>query len=236
MTKLLLQNVGLEYPVYSHRGRLLREAITQLVVGGLVKRSSGTEVVVALSDINLELHPGDALGLTGHNGSGKSTLLRVMAGIYPPSTGVISRQGSVRSIIELGAGLEYELSGRENIYRLGLLQGMSFESIRDFTDEIIDFSGLGDFIDLPVRTYSAGMLTRLMFSISTAVPPEILLLDEMIGAGDEDFYEKAQQRMEGLINTSKILVLASHSTEIINKFCNRRIRLEHGTVVEDIKL
>ena len=236
MPRLELENVCLDFPVYNQNSRMLRKVATNLFVGGKIATDQGYEIVRALDGISVSLRKGDAIGLVGHNGAGKTTLLRVMAGIYQPTSGLAIREGSVCTILELGAGLDQELSGRENIFRLGLLQGFEYQDLFELSHQIVEFSELGDFIDLPVRTFSAGMLTRLMFSIATARTPDILIIDEMISAGDEGFQVKARARMENLINNSSILVLASHSPELISQFCNRQMRLEHGKIIEELCL
>ena len=236
MPSLELKNVNIDFPVYNNNSRMLRKVAAQFFVGGKIGADKGYKIVRALDGISVSLQKGDAIGLVGHNGAGKTTLLRVMAGIYQPTAGFAIREGSVCTILELGAGLDQELSGRENIFRLGLLQGFKYRELVELLHQIIEFSELGDFIDLPVRTFSAGMLTRLMFSIATARTPDILIIDEMISAGDEAFQLKARARMEKLIKNSSILVLASHSPMLISQFCNRQIRLEQGKIIEELYL
>ncbi|MGX5804452.1 ABC transporter ATP-binding protein [Bradyrhizobium sp. Arg314] len=182
--------------------------------------------------MSFELHDGDSVGLIGHNGAGKTTLLRTMAGIFMPVAGEITRDGRVATIIELGAGLDEELSGYENIYRMGMLLGSTRSEITLMVPEIEEFTELGNFLQLPVHTYSAGMKMRLMFAVGTAVRPEILLVDEMFGTGDAAFQSKAQDRMKTLVDSSRIFVFASHSTDLIKQFCTRIFSLEHGRLVE----
>ncbi|WP_054063797.1 ABC transporter ATP-binding protein [Pseudomonas sp. RHF3.3-3] len=206
--------------------------------GGIISRDdSHTVHIQALKDINLTLVDGDRVGLIGHNGSGKSSLLRTLAGIYMPSSGTRHLQGSVRALFELGVGTDHELSGRANIDRLARLYGYPLRQVQADIAEIEAFSGLGGYLDLPIRSYSSGMQLRLIFAISTLYSSDILLIDEVFGVGDESFQEKARQRMESMMHRSKIVVMASHSKELLNKFCNKTIRLESGSIVaiESIK-
>jgi ABC-type polysaccharide/polyol phosphate transport system ATPase subunit len=233
MAHLIFDNVTIKYPVYNGGGKSLKKTLVNVGTGGLLSRDPGEVMTVtALDQVSFTLNDGDSVGLMGHNGAGKTTLLRTMAGIYSPSHGSISSQGKISTIIELGAGLDSELSGYENIFRLGLLLGMSKSAVVKMMPSIEEFTELGNFLNAPVRTYSSGMLMRLMFAVSTSNKPEILLVDEMFGTGDKGFQEKAKARMEGLISSAKIFVFASHSEELIAKFCNRIFELRHGSVKE----
>lgn len=200
--------------------------------GRLAKESSNIVTITALDNVSFELNEGDTVGLIGHNGAGKTTLLRTMAGIYSPVGGAVDLEGRVSTIIELGAGLDVELSGYENILRMGMLLGSSRNEMLEAVPSIEAFTELGDFLSMPVRTYSSGMIMRLMFAVATAIRPEILLIDEMFGTGDVSFQEKAQRRMMDLISSAKIFVFASHSRELIQKYCKRVFSLEHGTLTE----
>jgi ABC-type polysaccharide/polyol phosphate transport system ATPase subunit len=232
MAEIIFDNVSIEYPIYSMNARFLKHTIASIGTGGIFAKKENNVAVRALNNVSFHLKNGDAVGLIGHNGAGKTTLLRTMAGIYMPSAGQISREGNISTIIELGAGLDYELSGYENIIRLGMLLGLSYKEINDLIPEIEEFTELGNFLSAPVRTYSSGMLMRLMFSVATSNKPEILLVDEMFGTGDQAFQEKARARMEDIISNAKIFVFASHSEELINKFCNRKFQILHGTLEE----
>ncbi|WJV24870.1 MULTISPECIES: ABC transporter ATP-binding protein [Pseudomonas] len=233
MAHLIFDNVTIKYPVYNGAAKSLKKALVSASTGGLLSKAPGEVMTItALEQVSFELKDGDSVGLIGHNGAGKTTLLRSMAGIYTPVSGSITSQGKISTIIELGAGLDSELSGYENILRLGLLLGMSKSEIHRLLPSIEDFTELGSFLEAPVRTYSSGMLMRLMFAVSTSNQPEILLVDEMFGTGDKGFQEKAKARMESLISAAKIFVFASHSEELIKKFCNRIFELSHGSVKE----
>jgi ABC-type polysaccharide/polyol phosphate transport system ATPase subunit len=190
-------------------------------------------VIRALDRINVEVLEGQRIGLVGHNGAGKSTFLRVLAGIYEPTEGRIAVQGRVACILDLTAGLDPELTGYENVVRVGMLQGLTYRAAAALRPDIEEFTELGTHLELPVHTYSAGMTARLTFALATAGRPEILLLDEVIGAGDANFQAKARKRLETLMSAAKILVLASHSEELLHIYCNRMLVLEKGQIVND---
>lgn len=235
MAYLKFENVTLQYPIYNTKSVSLRNQLVRIGTGGqLSKETTDIVTVTALNNVSFELHDDDAVGLVGHNGAGKTTLLRTMAGIYTPISGKITREGRVTTVIELGAGLDAELSGYENIFRMGMLLGASRSDMDNAIPDIESFTELGDFLSMPVRTYSSGMMMRLMFAVGTAVRPEILLIDEMFGTGDAAFQEKAQNRMKKLIETAKIFVFASHSPDLIKKYCRRIFTLEHGVVKEKL--
>ncbi len=222
----------MNFPIYGAGANSFKKTLAASVTGGRFGKETGVAVVQALSGINLELKGGDRLGLTGHNGAGKSTLLRTLAGIYEPSSGEFRRQGSVASLIDPSLGIEPDASGLENIMLRGLVMGMNKKEVDRLTPDISAFSGLGDYLNMPVRTYSTGMMMRLAFSISTSVKADILLMDEWLSVGDAEFTEKAEKRMKDMVAGSGILILASHSSELIAKECNRVVRLEHGRLVE----
>ncbi|WP_245293597.1 ABC transporter ATP-binding protein [Pseudochrobactrum sp. B5] len=212
----------------------LRNTLVAAGTGGIISRGTSNIITVkALDDISFTLNDGDRVGLIGHNGAGKSTLLRTLGGIYAPTAGSVCVEGRISTIFELGAGLDAELSGYENIIRMAMFLGATKSRARSFIPDIEEFTELGNFLAAPVHTYSAGMLTRLTFAISTAIQPEILLIDEVLGAGDASFQEKAKARMENVIKSASIFVLASHSTEMIKLYCNRTLQFEHGKLVED---
>lgn len=237
MTVLIsLQNVNVSFPVYGAGSASLKKTLAASVTGGLFGKETGVTVVHALSGIDIDLKAGDRLGLVGHNGAGKSTLLRTLAGVYEPSSGRFERRGTVASLIDPALGIEVDASGLENIMLRGLVMGLSKREIERRTADIVEFSGLGEYIHMPVRTYSTGMMMRLAFSISTCVQADILLMDEWLSVGDAEFTEKAERRMSEIVQGSGILVLASHSSELIARECNKVIHLSHGTIVrrEDV--
>jgi len=231
MAHIIFEDATVEFPIYNSDGRSLKKRLLNIATGGqLGSDSSGKVIVRALESISFELNEGDRVALLGHNGAGKSTLLRALSKVYVPSSGKAEIIGNVVSLIDILTGIDPESTGRENIYLRGALLGISKKDIKYYIDDIIDFSELGDFIDLPLRTYSSGMHLRLAFSISTVLSPEILLMDEWLSVGDEGFQHKAEERMHSLVNSTKILVLASHSKELILHTCNKAIWLEHGKI------
>ena len=232
MASISLKDVCVNFPIYGAGAASFKKTLAASVTGGRFGKETGVAVVQALSGINLELKSGDRLGLIGHNGAGKSTLLRTLAGIYEPSSGQFSRVGTVASLIDPSLGIEADATGLENIVLRGLVMGMSKKQVERVLPEISEFSGLGDYLAMPVRTYSTGMMMRLAFSISTSVKADILLMDEWLSVGDAEFTEKAEKRMQEMVAGSGILILASHSPELIAKECNRVVRLEHGRLVE----
>jgi lipopolysaccharide transport system ATP-binding protein len=233
-THLHLTDVSLDYPVLNQSSRKLTRELIRLATGGQLDRSEPRRVTVrALSDVTARFEVGDRVGVIGHNGSGKSTLLRVLAGIYHPTRGTVSREGTIGSLLDISLGMSPDATGRENIYLRGALQGLTRREISRLVPGIIEFSGLGDFIELPMRTYSSGMLLRLAFSVSTVLSPDILLMDEWLAVGDAEFQLKAEERLHEVVSRTSILVIASHSAELIESQCNRVIYLEHGHVIAD---
>ena len=232
MPSISLENCSLHLPIYGTINRSLKGAVMASATGGRIAAASrNVTVVQALKNVSLEIRAGDRVGLMGHNGSGKTSLLRMLAGIYEPTSGRIAVDGNVSSFINLGLGMDHEATGTENILLCGLMFGMGFDEIRRLTPSIGEFSGLGDFLEMPVRTYSSGMLMRLVFSIVTSVHAEILLMDEWLSVGDADFVVHAEERLRQVVDAASILVIASHSEETIASACNVVVRLEHGEVV-----
>ncbi len=227
---LKLNNVSVVFPVLEHSDRSLRSVVARRVgapVGGSVRRP----LIYGLRNISLELSPGDRLAVIGHNGAGKSTFLKVCAGIYEPTEGSFARSGSVTSMTDFLMGMDPTLSGYQNIERRAAFMGLTARETKSIMSKVAAFSELGDFLNLPMRVYSTGMFIRLAFAISTSIESDILILDEMIGAGDLSFMEKASRRMESLIQRSKILIFASHDLLLLTRLCNRAIVLEKGSIV-----
>ncbi|PID75150.1 MAG: ABC transporter ATP-binding protein [Deltaproteobacteria bacterium] len=231
MAYIHLQNAGIELPVYNASGRSLKKTLLKAATGGQVGADDQGRVVVrALHDISLEFKDGDKVGLVGHNGAGKSTLLRVLSRVYQPTSGTAVIEGQIGSLIDISLGIDPEATGRENIFlRAGLL-GMSKRELIDRFDEIVEFTELGEFINMPLRTYSTGMHLRLAFAVSTILHPEILIMDEWLSVGDEGFKEKAEKRMDRLVQSSNILVIASHAKELLARVTNKIVWLEHGGI------
>lgn len=233
MPFIKLKNVSLEYPGVVHkRGMRIASTRSATAPGGKMKLDSKDRLnVSALDDISLDIQAGDRVALVGHNGAGKSTLLRTMAGLYKPTKGVIQVDGKIAPLFNLNFGIDAEASGYENILIRGLYLGMSKDDIESKLNAIAEFCELGDFLHLPVRTYSSGMSARLGFAISTHIDAEILLLDEAIGTGDAAFFKKACLQIENFINNANVMVLASHSNKILRQFCQKGVLLEHGKIV-----
>lgn len=233
MVGIRADNVGLRYP--------LRKTLTFArqgagKTGGLIGQEDGARYVTALDGVTFELNSGDRLGLVGANGAGKTTLLKVLYGIYTPTAGSVRIDGRVDALFNISLGFRQEASGRRNIVLRGLINGWSPDEIEARTEEIIDFSELGEFIDLPFKSYSQGMAARLAFSIATTMTPEILLMDEWLGAGDPAFQIKARSRMNSLADEAGIVVLASHNTSLIEKTCNRVLEFEHGRIKSERRI
>ena len=233
MASILLEHVTLDYPIYGASSRSFRTALLGRT-GGLIRREGDRQqhvVVRALEDISFRLDHGDRLGLIGHNGAGKSTLLRLLAGVYEPVAGRIVTEGRISPLFTASPGIDADDTGYENIRTCGMYLGMSDEEIKCKIPEIVEFCELGDYLELPVRTYSSGMMTRLAFAIATAIDPGILLLDEGLGAADARFASRAEKRMSELIDRSSILVLASHSDGMIKDMCNKAALMEKGRLI-----
>lgn len=231
MARIDLRRIVVEFPIYNINSRSFKKRFIRLATGGSVIKDTNQRVMVkALNDISLTFDHGDRIGIIGHNGAGKSTLLKLLAGIYEPTHGDIRIQGNVTPLLDLMLGIESEYTGYENIFLRGTLLGLSRKEIKEQTEEIIKFTGLGDYLYMPTRTYSTGMLVRLAFAISVSIQPDILLIDEIFGAGDALFMEKAQQKMISLLNQSSIVIMANHSNSMIKEFCNKALLLEAGQV------
>jgi ABC-type polysaccharide/polyol phosphate transport system ATPase subunit len=232
MAAVILQDVFVEFPIYG-TGRSLRTALFARAAGGLIQRDAARRsrvVVKALNGVSLTLGEGDRLGLVGGNGAGKSTLLKVLAGVYRPVSGRVLASGRITSFFDLLPGLDAEDTGYENIVTGGVLLGMTRAAVESKVPDIEAFSELGEYLALPVRTYSAGMMARLGFALATAVDPDILLVDEGLSAGDARFAERAQRRLQELVDRSSILVLASHSDAMIRAWCNKAALMVAGQV------
>lgn len=232
MAKVVAQDIYVEFPIYGATHRSLKNAVLRAATGGLIARDAAERVVVrALSGLSFELQEGDRVGVVGHNGSGKTTLLRVLAGAYEPIRGRLRVEGRVASMLNVWLGMEQEATGLENISIRGAIMGLRPAEIARLTDEICNFSELGDYVHMPLRTYSSGMAMRLAFSISTSVSADVVIMDEWLSAGDANFTEKAQNRLTGLVDRAKILILASHDEKLISKNCNKIMRLSHGQML-----
>ncbi len=228
-TSLELFGVTLDYPVYSVRAKSLRSSVMNLAVGGrLMKDQSDTAVVRALSNIAFKIEEGDRLAIIGHNGAGKTTLLKVIAGIFEPTEGVVDVKGRLTSMIAVGLGMDPEASGIQNIYNMALMRLVRKSVIKERIPSIVEFAELGAFINLPVRTYSAGMVARLNFGVATELDADILVLDEWMGAGDAAFHDKAAKRMERFVASAKMIVVGTHDLGLVRHVCNKVCVLDGG--------
>ncbi|WP_251451522.1 MULTISPECIES: ABC transporter ATP-binding protein [Sutterellaceae] len=231
MAYINLKDVTVDIPIFNSQGRSLKKKVLGIATGGRIGLTeSGKTIVRSLSNINLEIKTQVRLGIIGHNGAGKSTLLRVLSGVYQPTFGSATIVGKIGSLIGISLGIDPEATGVENIYIRAALLGIPKETVDHELDGIVKFSGLGDFIEMPVRTYSTGMHLRLAFAVSTMITPDILLMDEWLSVGDESFKNQAEQRLNGLIERANILVIASHSRSLIERCCNKVLWLERGEV------
>jgi homopolymeric O-antigen transport system ATP-binding protein len=226
-----LHRAKVDYPIYDSNAQVFQRRILNIASFGRFHRKLGSiHVVHALKEISFELRAGSSVGLIGRNGAGKSTMLKLLAGVLEPTSGKISRRGDITALLTVNSGMENEFDGYQNIRRIGLLRGFTAAEIDDMTPEIVEFAEIGDFISLPVRTYSAGMRMRLAFAIATVGTPDILLIDEVFGAGDRWFLTKARRRIGALLERSRSIVLSSHSVGHIREFCTSCLYLEQGEI------
>ena len=223
-----IEEVSVLFPLYHGNARSLKKTVMAAASGRLGKDRQHRVVVQALRDISFSLGGGDRLGLIGSNGAGKTTLLRTLAGIYEPVIGRIRVKGSVSALLDSSLGMNLELTGRENIMLRGLYNGLPRPALPRLEEDVAEFAGLGDFLDLPVRIYSAGMVVRLGFALATAIRPEILLMDEWILAGDAEFLERARHRLETMVRSAEILVLSTHDMSTLKAWCSRALWLDQG--------
>ena len=230
-SELSLDNVSVSFPIYHGGSRSLKKSLLFRGSGGQLASDASHRITVeALRNVSMEFRTGDRVALIGNNGAGKTTLLRVMAGIYEPVTGVVKSRGRISPMFDISLGIDGDISGYDNIRLRGLILGLPAREIEERMADIAEFTELGDYLDIPVRTYSSGMMTRLTFAVATCFSPEILLMDEWILAGDAGFLAKAQHRVEAFVEQAGILVLASHSTEICRRWCNKAVWMERGEV------
>lgn len=228
-----------EFPIFDAGSRSLKKSFLGKAGGTIGRNDSNVVVIEALRDITMSLDQGDRVGLVGHNGAGKSTLLRLLSGIYEPTRGSATVRGRVAPVFDLGIGMDPEITGYENIIIRGLFLGQTRRQMQAKVDDIAEFTELGDYLAMPLRTYSTGMRVRLAMGVVTSIDPDILLLDEGIGAVDADFLKKAQSRLEDLVQRSGILVFASHSNEFLARLCRSAVWIDHGEIkmsgnIEDV--
>jgi homopolymeric O-antigen transport system ATP-binding protein len=228
---IFLKNVGVDIPIYDVSQASLKKALLGRTIGGRFAESGAYMTVNALKNLEFEAHDGDRIALVGDNGAGKSTLLRVVSHVYPPTSGTVHVVGKVSPMFDTTLGINMDATGLENIQIAGTIWGMTRAQIKNSIDDIIDFTELGDYLKIPIRTYSTGMLLRLAFAIATVRDPEILLIDEVIGAGDAGFFKKAFARLLQLVERSRILLVASHQDDTLRRLCNKAAWLDHGSLM-----
>jgi lipopolysaccharide transport system ATP-binding protein len=231
------RDLTLRFPVYGADAKSLKKSLAAVTVGGRLGSHARVTEVTALSNLNLELKAGDRLGLVGHNGSGKTTLLRALSGAYEPDDGQVEVRGRIAALLDLSLGIDPSATGLDNIRLRGRISGLSSREIEQRMDEIAEFTGLGPFLAMPVKTYSAGMQARLAFAAATAVDADVLLMDEWIAVGDAEFQKLAHRRLLKLVERAGILVLASHDHDLLRLYCNKVMRLKAGVAspVADIR-
>ena len=230
MSSIRVENLSIKFRIYHDRSPSLKDYFANLF-----KRQSQTahSDFWAVKDVSFEIRAGDRVGIVGHNGAGKSTLLKALCRVYESSDGLISVDGRIAPLLEIGAGFHPEFTGRENIYLNGAILGYTKQQIRSIEPEVIAFAELEEFIDTPVKYYSTGMYMRLAFSLATAIHPDILVLDEIFAGGDAAFMEKAKARMHDLIDKADIMIMVSHDHQLVKSLCNRVIWIDHGKLVAD---
>jgi len=243
MPHFSVKNVSIDYPILDGTGRSLRHALFMNPiksaiggakhVGGTITRDEKGVLIRSLDDVSFEIDEGERVGLIGQNGAGKSTLLKALAGIYEPNHGTIESEGDIVTLFNTTEGLSPEATGRELIETRGVLLGLNAAQRAELADDVIEFCELGDYLEMPVRTYSSGMQVRLSFAIATSLRADILLFDELIGAGDARFYEKAKARLEKFIESASLMVVATHSRSILDQWCSRCFLMEHGKIITD---
>lgn len=229
---ITITDLTMRFPVYGVDAKSLKKHLARVAVGGRLEKTHGVTEVTAISHLNLNLKAGDRLGLIGHNGSGKTTLLRALSGAYEPDEGSIEVRGRIAPLLDLSLGIDPTATGLENIRLRGRIAGLSAREIEDKMDEIGAFTGLGPFLAMPLKTYSAGMQARLAFAVATAVDADVLLMDEWIAVGDAQFQKIAHQRLLSLVERAGILVLASHDLDLIRLYCNKVMRMDAGVASE----
>lgn len=220
-----VDNVSMHFRMPGDRISSLKEYVIQML-----KKKLSYKEFIALNDVSFDVKKGEVFGLIGHNGAGKSTILKIISGIMRPTKGSVTLRANVVPMLELGSGFDMEMTGRENIFLNGAILGYSEEFLNEKYDQIVEFSEIGQFIDVPLRNYSSGMTARLAFSIATVVEPEILIVDEVLSVGDANFQEKSKRRMMDLMGGGTTVLFVSHNLDQIREMCDRVIWLDHGTV------
>lgn len=236
-TSIVADQVRIDYPILQSTDRSLKRRFVHAATGGRVARDARDHIVVtALNNVSFSIANGERVALVGHNGSGKTTLLRSMAGVYQPVSGTIRVDGTISTLFDIELGFDPEATGRENVVLRGLVMGLKRLQIIERMKDIREFSGLGDYLELPTRVYSTGMRLRLAFAVATSVRRDIVLMDEWLSVGDADFAESAERRLHEYLEQTSILVIATHNENLVRKLCNRRIELNQGGIVADHRI
>lgn len=235
MGLILAQDVCVDFPIFTNSSRSMKNTVLRATTGARIARDANSASYVrSLDHLTFEMRPGERIGLTGHNGSGKTTLLRTLCGVYAPTSGRLSVSGRVVSLLDINLGMDPDGTGYENIMMRGIVMGMTPKQIAARLTDIAEFTDLGEYLTMPIRTYSSGMQMRLAFAVSTSVDADVLLMDEWLSVGDAEFQDKAAHRLRAMVNRTPILVIATHSVELVNKTCTRVIRLEQGKISSDM--
>lgn len=234
MTTIIADGVTIDYPIYTNTSRSFKNIVLKATTGGRIAKDASNQTYVrSIDSISFKIVSGERVGLIGHNGSGKSTLLRSLAGVYEPTGGRLEAKGKIVSLLDINLGMDPDATGYENIMLRGIMMGMTPQQIEKKIPEIAQFTDLGDYLNLPLRSYSSGMQMRLAFTVSTCVEADILLMDEWLSVGDADFQRKAAIRLNDLVSRTAILVIATHSMDLVKQVCTRVIELEHGQIRSD---
>lgn len=232
MKNISIKNLTIDFPIFGLKSRSLKTKLIQSISGGSILSNNDTLTIRALENISLNFNEGDRVALVGHNGSGKSTLLRAIAGIYEPTNGTIKVEGNIVTLLDIFLGMDDDATGYENIIARGLVMGKTVSEMKGLVDDIVNFSGIGSFVNMPMRTYSSGMAIRLAFATSTCFDADIVLMDEWLSVGDSDFQIKSIDRLNKFIEKAKIVIVASHDEGFIKKFSNKKIHLDHGKLIK----
>ena len=234
MARIQAQQICVDFPIFSNSSRSMKNLVLNATTGGRIAQDAANHRYVrSLDHISFVVEPGERVGLVGHNGSGKTTLLRALTGVYRPTAGSLDIRGKVVSLLDINIGIDPDATGYENIMMRGIMMGLEPSIIEARIDEIASFTELGEYLDMPMRTYSSGMQMRLAFAVSTSVDADILLMDEWLSVGDADFQTKAASRLTSLLDKTPILVIATHSPELVRSVCTRVLELSHGKLVSD---
>ena len=232
MTIISAKNISIEFPIFGIKSRSFKSSFIKSIAGGKIIEENAALKIKAIDDISFNLNAGDRVGLLGHNGSGKTTLLRAISGVYFPTSGKLSAEGSISSLLDIFIGMDMDATGKENIITRGLLMGYQYSQVVEKIDDVIQFSGLGDYINLPMRTYSSGMAMRLAFSASTSFEADIVLMDEWLSVGDDNFIQSSQKKIGKFVDSAKVVILASHDKKLLQKFCNKTIIMSQGKIID----